>query len=289
MRKEKNVCRAIAFVGALTAVACGSSPAAPSSGTTSAPGGDPRQEVGKIIGRVFDVAHQPVSGAHVLIVSGSQAGAAAVTDADGAFSLSGGFTGPLVLSATASGYKTSTQGMNFPCGSCSDTALLNFVLLADVAVRFEPGEYTMTVNIDGACSDIPSSLRTRTYAATIGQPSNGMYYLLSIRGDYLQARTFGLLLWGDYVALDGEDPAVREELPDQTYLFWGGDGQAKVDTSKPLSAISIPFNWGAFDYCVLKSPLGPEGKCSTAPVDQVIARGRCTWPNGQSRLVLTRR
>ena len=178
--------------------------------------------------------------------------------------------------------------MNLQCGHCADSALLNFVLLADVALRFEPGEYDMTVNIDTACTEFPNSVRTRTYRATIGQPVNDSYYLLSIRGDYLQPRTFGLLLWGDYVALDEEQPGLREELPDRTYLFWGGGGQTKVDTSKPLSAITFTFS-GDFDYCVLTSPLGPEGRCSTAPADQVIARARCTWPNNQSRLVLTRR
>src|SRR5262245_43161593 len=143
MQTKGNRYRAIAFVGAMTTVACGGSPAAPA----SAPAADPRQVVGRIIGHIFDVAHQPVAGAHVLIVSGSNAGADAATDADGAFSLSGGFIGPLVLSATASGYKTSIQGMDLRCGPCSDTALLNFVLIADVApIRFEPGEYDMRVN-----------------------------------------------------------------------------------------------------------------------------------------------
>lgn len=284
MSTKSGVCCAMAFLGTLTAVACGSSPAAPASAHAE----DARRVVDRIIGTVFDVAHQPVSGAHVRIDSGSNAGAEALTDANGAYSLSGGFIGPLVLSATASGYKTATQGMLLQCARCDETALLNFVLLADAApIRFEPGEYDMTVNIDAACTDIPASLRTRTYTATIGQPLNDMYYPFSIRGDYLQPRTFAFLLWGDYVAIDYEQPDFREELPDGAYLFWGGGGQTKVDTSKPLSAISIPFN-GDFDYCVLKSPLGPDGRCSTAPADQVIARARCTWPN-QSRISLTRR
>jgi hypothetical protein len=96
------------------------------------------------------------------------------------------------------------------------------------------------------------------------------------------------LLWGNYVAIDEEQAGLREELPDRTYLFWGGGGQTKVDTSVPLSALSIPFR-GDFDYCVLKSPLGPDGNCSTVPGDQVIARARCEWGlNQQNRLVLTR-
>jgi hypothetical protein len=74
--------------------------------------------------------------------------------------------------------------MELRCGPCADTALLNFILLADVApVRFEPGQYEMTINVDTACIDIPVSLRTRTYTATIGQPSNDTYYLLSISGE----------------------------------------------------------------------------------------------------------
>jgi hypothetical protein len=112
MRTKRNLYRALAFLGALTTGACGSSPAAP----TSAPAEDPRQMVGRIIGHVFDVAHQPVTGAQVRIVSGSHAGADAVTDADGAFSLSGGFTGPLVLSATASGYEPLPKGWNSDVG-----------------------------------------------------------------------------------------------------------------------------------------------------------------------------
>ena len=282
--RRRNLYRAITVLGALTTGACGSSPAAPGSARAD----DPPRVFARIIGQVFDVGHQPVSGAHVLIVSGTNAGVDAITDASGAFSFSGGFTGMLVLSASASGYKTSSQGMNLQCVKCSDPAMLNFVLLADVAVRFEPGEYVMSVDIDAACTDIPSSVRRRTYTATIGQPLNDAFYLLSIRGDYLEPRTFGLLLWGDYVALDDEQPGLREELPDRTYLFWGGGGQTKVDASEPLSAISIPVS-GDFDYCVLTSPLGPDGRCSTAPADQVIARARCTWPNNQSRLVLTRR
>ncbi|MEO8076909.1 MAG: carboxypeptidase-like regulatory domain-containing protein [Acidobacteriota bacterium] len=235
-----------------------------------------------------DLDHQPVSGAQVLVVSGSHAGADAVTDAAGAFSLPGGFIGPLVLSATASGSKTSTQGMSLQCGSCGDTALLNFFLIPDVApFRFEAGEYDMTVSIDAACTGIPLALRTRNYTATIAQPSTDTSYPISISGDYLRRRIFDFYVWGDHVGIDSEQPTLREELPDRTYLFWNGDGGTKVDTSVPLVSLSMPFQ-GAFDYCVLKSPLDPTGNCSTAPADQVVVRARCMSPN-QDRLVLKRR
>jgi hypothetical protein len=142
----------------------------------------------------------------------------------------------------------------------------------------------MTVSFDSACADIPLALRTRTYTATITPNEDDSSYLVSVTGDYLYALPFALRVAGDYVAFE-DDLGFWEDLPNLTFLEWDGAGHTNVDTSAPVSNLSIALS-ASVNYCVLNSALSPSNNCFTTPAAQVVARTECV--SGNNQIVLRR-
>jgi hypothetical protein len=158
-------------------------------------------------------------------------------------------------------------------------------------VKIEAGDYTLTLVADSACTDIPSDLRTRTYAATItpAKPSSGLspntHYDVAVSGSSLSPFGFGIGVAGNYLRFEIDGPAFFEHLPSFTYLEIAGSGGTFAETSA-MSSISIPFS-GSFEYCVLKSGMGRSNNCYTTPADQKVTYAQCLSKN--DRMILMRR
>lgn len=247
----------------------------------------------QISGNVSDTAFRPVGGVTVEIVDGAQAGSSTTTDVEGHFSFSGGtFVDGIKFRATKAGYASVTVSgpLQFPWPSA--IAYLTITLESLVPpVKIEAGNYALTVVADKACTDIPSDLRTRTYAAAItpappttGLPSNTRYFV-EVSGPSLSTFGFGIGVAGNYLRFEIDGPAFFEHLPPFMYLEIAGIGGTAVEAS-PVSTISIPFS-GSFQFCDLKSEIGRNNNCYTTPGDQKIAYAQCLSMNDQ--MILTRR
>jgi hypothetical protein len=194
----------------------------------------------------------------------------------------------IAFRATKEGYASATATGPLQFGWPSSTASL-FITLESLVppVKIEPGAYTLTLIADSACTDIPSDLRTRTYAATIApaRDAPNTRYLVDVSGPFLSPIGFGIGVAGNYLAFVIDGPAFFEHLPPFAYLEIAGAGGTSVETST-VSTISIPFA-GSFEYCVLKSEMGRNNNCYTTAPDQKITYSQCLSQN--DRMILSRR
>ena len=284
--------------------ACGgsgssSAPTAPSAaGAVSQPG----PAVADIFGYVLDTGYKAVAGARIEALDGPDAGASATADTTGQFTLSGTFDSATRFRATKDGYVAATQTWNCSVGAgCSATGArpwLGFYLASSVAPPVNiAGDYTVTFIADSACVDLPSEVRTRTYAATItptSSPSSSFTLTASGAAFLANLNNFPIGVIENYVDLwlhGGHDPAVVEQLAPNTYLAFSGNATASVGMS-PVSTISMPFH-GWIDYCVLQTPMGAIYNCGTSnttgePIPGLATRyAHCESRNHQ--LILTRR
>jgi hypothetical protein len=245
----------------------------------------------EVSGHVFDTAFRPLAGVRVEIVDGGHAGASVTSDAEGRFLFTGGqFVNGIKFRATKDGYvSTSVSGpLQFPWPSAVAALTIILESLAP-PVKIEAGDYTLTLVADSACTDIPSELRARTYAATItsAKPSSGLppntHYDVAVSGSFLSPFGFGIGVAGNYLRFEIDGPAFFEHLPSFTYLEIAGSGGTFAETST-MSSISIPFS-GSFEYCVLKSEMGRSNNCYTSPPEQKVTYAQCLSKNDQMILI----
>jgi hypothetical protein len=261
----------------------GSSPA-PSPVQPPAPQAAPFQ----VTGFVFDTANRALAGAIVEVLDGPQAGASATAAASGAFSLTGTFDRTTRFRATDEGHVAATRSFDSIATNKSIFFALD-VLAGPVNIA---GDYTLTFVADSACAgELPSEVRTRTYAATItpysssGHPANTLFTaaLSGAELDTYYNRMF-IFVAGDYLDFDLSDNYLVEEVGPETYLLIAGVGAVSVGRSG-VSTISASFK-GVFDYCVMKSE--PENGAPYRCVpSEAVAHAQCESAN--HRLILTRR
>jgi hypothetical protein len=254
-----------------------------------------------ITGFVLDTGYRPVAGAIVTVVDGPQAGASATADAAGQFSLSGAFEKTTRFRATKDGYVTATQTWSCSVPSCPDDVgssrpWLGFYLAAHGSSVNMAGNFTLTFIADSACTAIPTELRTRSYAVTVGPSSRldasfsatatGAAFLGGLSG-------FDVGVTGNYVDLwlhGGHDPALVEQIGPTSYLAYSGNAAASIATS-PVSNVSTFFD-GWIDYCVTEAPLGSRYNCGTSnSTGTPIPGAAATYAHCESknhRLILTR-
>lgn len=282
--------------------ACGgrnssSIPSAPSSiATASLPGAQGANQVQQ--GYVLDTAFRPLAGVRVEVLDGPQAGTSMISDATGQFQLTGLFASTNTFRATREGYVPATQG--FSTSAPGGRPWLFFYLKPLTPPVNIAGDYTLTFVADSACSDIPDSLRTRTYEATItgANPTNpaDTSFQLTVRGAPLLEKFTGFTIGvaGDSLGFwlhGGHDPTLVEQLAASTYLAYSGWAEATVGTSA-VSTISTPFA-GWIDYCVMNSPMSAPYNCGTSnwtgePIPgAAVEYAHCDSTN--HRLILTRR
>lgn len=287
------------------------SPSAPSATASAVPGSvsvsvsEPPLVVSDISGFVLDTAFRPLAGARIEVLDGPQTGTSTTADATGEFSLSGTFDGTTRFLATQDGHAAATQVWNCSVPDCAYGARpwLGFYLDVAATPVDLAGEYTVTFIADSACTDLPPTLRTRTYSATIapdpdppgsnGSANTSMAVKLGGASFLGNLGGFGIGVAGDYAAFwlhGGHDPAVVEQLAPNTYLAFSGNAETTLGTG--MSTISMPLD-GWIDYCVTHTPLGEGYNCGTdnttgSPVPgAVVRRTRCESRHHQ--LSLTRR
>jgi hypothetical protein len=239
-------------------------------------------------GYVLDSAFRAVPGATVEIVRGPQAGASMTTDATGRFALTGAFTRTDTFTASKDGYVATTQG--FSTSSPGGTPWLHFHLKPVAEPVDIVGDYILTFEADRACTDIPSEVRTRTYAASItpgSYPTSPAetYFDLTVRdapvidkyngfGIGVAGRSLGFWLHG------GHDAPLVERIGAQGYLAYSGWAEATVD-APAMRTIATSFT-GWIEYCE-SGPL--PGSTQTCRGGGAFAHCEST----NHRLILTRR
>jgi len=268
---------------------CGgsSSPSAPSV-PSAVPQAPSLPTIPHVTGFILDSADRAIAGAVVEVLDGPQSGTSTVSDAAGAFSLTGTFDGTTRFRASHEGHVSATQAFS--------TIVRGFPVRFRLAVLAAPvnvaGDYTLTFTADSACADqLPAEVRTRTYAATITplssatQPANTLF-MATLSGADLDTyyRMIAISVAGDYVDFDLSDNVILEEVAPETYLMIGGIGAADGATSG-ASTISATFH-GLMDYCVTTEERD-AGSVYTCVQSRAIAHAQCSSKN--HRLTLTRR
>jgi hypothetical protein len=185
--------------------------------------------------------YRQVAGATVQLLDGAQAGASAITDANGTARFTGVFGAPVRVSVRKDGYyPLETVAPVNRGGLTPGTGWTAFELKAPDLVQLTPGKYSVTVATDGSCSNIPSDLQTRTYSATLGPLTGaqaGDGYTLTL--DSLRGVTLYLTVSGHDVSITTGDSDPVSEPALRLAIF--GYGIATVTTSPGL--ISLPFSY----------------------------------------------
>jgi len=252
----------------------------------------PQSSAVQVNGWVSDSAFRSLAGARVEVLDGPQAGTTATADNQGHFSLTGTFDDATRFRASREGHVDATGTLSPACATCITTRRYIYFYLAVLSPPVDiAGNYTLTFIADAACTDIPSELRTRTYAATITPGSNShspanTYFDVTFAGARFLADygSFPIGVAGDFVAFElrGEGPYLVEEVAANTYIGFDGRASASVGSAR-VSGIATPFQ-GFVDYCALSSPMGQYYDCRPG---LALARTECESNNHQ--LILTRR
>ena len=242
----------------------------------------------------MDTAYRPLAGARIEVVDGASAGVSAVSDADGQFALSGRFTAATQFRATREGHESRTQPWNCSVAVClganNAQPWLGFYLTVLEPTVNIAGDYALTFIADSACTDLPEIARRRSYRATVtARPADGRSTVpgFDLKADgakfvgTLDAFPIGaagarLSLW----LHARHDPAIVEDLGENTYLGFSGTAQATA-ANDGIIAITTAFD-GWIEHVVLASPLG------SWYFPQAPALSKATCDSSNHRVILTR-
>ena len=117
-------------------------------------------------GTVSDTAFHRIAGAAIEIVSGPSAGFKTQSDSRGQWGFSGALDDSTQFRATKDGYESVIEPLGPFCAACNPNRWVNFVLASNATAANIAGAYDMAISAD-RCSNLPDSLRTRTYAITL--------------------------------------------------------------------------------------------------------------------------
>jgi len=136
----------------------------------------------KVSGSVTDFFQRPVAGARVEIVAGTGVGLATLTTENGAFLLDlPSRPGNVTLRVTKEGFKDATVNV-------SDASAAVQISMTPLDSAVLTGSFAVTITADSACDQIPDTLRTRTYNATIARDS-GSIFSVALSGASLVANS----------------------------------------------------------------------------------------------------
>ena len=264
----------------------------PASGTV--PPGTTTGVPSTVQGFVVDTAFRPLGGARIEAGGGPQASAAATSDRDGRFVLTGSFDRTTPFRASKAGYVDETRTLE--TSSTTGAPLIIFYLQpvgppADIA-----GEYDVMLTVDSTCSDLPLESRTLSHAATIARrPDRNIpassYFTVTVEGASPAIRqSFSPIgVAGEDLGFDLSQnhdgrPTFVEQLAPNTYLaFLPTDGLAATAMSAGGRTFSTTFD-GAVEYCVLKGEMEGAYECSPT---RAVTRVRCE--SHQHQIAFTRR
>lgn len=264
-------------------------PTAPSVATTPVSGPSPSPLPQILSGYVADTAFRVLAGVTVEVMQGPDAGLVMTSDAQGRFSYTGMFAGPVTLRATKEGYAISTETARL---LTNGGAYVSFQLASlDPPVGIA-GSYTLTISADPACDSLPDEARTKTYSVTvIPNPNSRAPANTSFNGTVTSGRfaPYGNIFWigvaANYVAVstEGEGPSIVEQIGPNKYVAFFGSAAATMTPGSSVSTLSAPFR-GVIEYCELKAPIGAYYDCRP---ELAQVRDQCT--SDRSQLTLVRR
>lgn len=277
-------------------------PTMPSPGPLTGGSTTSRNAVASISGFVLDSGFRPLAGASVVVIDGPQTGQSTTADASGQFSFSGTFDATIRFRAAKDGYVSATQPWSCSVESCpgpnNARPWLGFYLAPVTPPVNIAGDWRLTVVADSACTDLPTELRTRTYAVTIvptGAETPAHRFTLVARGAPLLDgyNGFSIGVAGDYLGFflyGGHNPALTEQVGPNRYVSVSGVAAASVGTSGVSSISTLLDGW--IEYCEVKSPMGSPYNCGTSNITgEPIPGAAITRVNCESRhhrLTLTR-
>ena len=218
-------------------------------------------------GVVQDAAFRPLPGAIVEVISGPSAGLTATADGSGEFWLTGAFNAGTLFRASKDGHVPRVQPWTCSVGGCSATTGARPSLIFQLDVTIAPvniaGQYRMIFTADSACLDLPASLRTRTYRATVSRrtgPDRATGYTVMLSGAEFMGNLskFEIGVAGDYLGfwLFGGHNAAIVELTESFSVAISGNASASIDATRVITASFDGWieHSGGGDYSHCESP-----------------------------------
>jgi Carboxypeptidase regulatory-like domain len=203
-------------------------------------------------GVVRDLLQRPVRDARIEVTEGPSSGLAVSTDALGQFSFTATTSSDRVaLTVSKDGYDTATVRLR------ADQAV---ILLRDSAVANLEGRATLAFTADASCTQLPASLRTRSYTAVV-MPSTGpspATFVGELNGaDFYQgydkmsltaardAVRFNIFSW-DAFKWWLEDQPIIERVTPTSHFSVSGTASAAVSTGQATITTALD---GTFSFC----------------------------------------
>lgn len=247
MRTPRSV-RWFFVAAAVFCASCHGSPEAPTGPTV--PATPPPLN---ITGVVRDLFQQPIRDATVTIADGPSAGVPTTTDAGGGFALSASTSSPngVLIVIAHDGYGRASLHVMY-----SGNVM---IYLQDAAFAALAGSATLTMVADASCTQLPTSVRTRSYTAVLSpMPSDAWAMKTELSGaefyDGLGSMFvgrnhdglwFGVYSWDAVERWLAEYPIV-ERLTRTSYLAIKGKATAPFTNSQPTVSVAVD---GTFSYC----------------------------------------
>ena len=238
-----------------------------------------------VTGVVRDVLQRPIRDARIEVTEGSSTGLVTTSDALGQFSITATVSGDrIAVIASKDGYETATMRLR---------AGQTLVVLRDVAVANLEGRAMIVFTADASCTQLPASLRTRSYTAVVTSSTGAVMgsagtFIGELNGaDFYQgyskmwltaahdAARFNVFSW-DAFNWWLEDQPIIERLSPTSHVSVSGAATAAVSSGP--STITTALD-GTFAFCAQSQPgaqpLWPP-TCAVPPVECTSAHHQVT-------------
>ena len=237
-------------------------------------------------GYVADTAWRVLGGVTVEVIQGPDAGMVLTSDLQGRFSYTGLFSSPVVLRASKDGFVSITEPARLLSSGGAYVAFQLSPLTPPVPMT---GTYTLTISAGAACTGLPETVRTRTYAATVSpnafsRDPNSSFRGLVTTGQFAPyGNAFYVGVAGNFLSIStqGEGPSIIELVGTNSYVAFNGNAEMIADASAQIFSAAFV---GDIEYCELKAPIGSYYDCRS---EFAAVREVCSTNEG--RLTLTRR
>jgi hypothetical protein len=256
----------VVFLWAITVVLAGCSG---SSATSTQPTPPAQQPVGAenyflVSGWVSDSAGRMLPGATVKVLSGMSAGLTTVADDQGRFSVEPRLEQNVQIRASKEGYVDDLRVVGDRADFVHATQRIDFALKSPGTTVDLKGHHHITFTADEMCTQLPESVRRRSYSADISATVNlyGATFGRASSSGYLW-RTLYLAQFGDYARYWLQDPPIWELLPNDAYVVLWGEAYGTV-----ASNVSTLTFAGKFTYC----PRMAAGEVPTCAVPEVTCQ-----------------
>ena len=213
-----------------------------------------------ITGVVRDLLQRPIADARIEVAEGPSSGAAAISDALGQFSITATASSDrIAVIASKGGYETATMRLR---------AGQTVVVLRDVALANLEGRATIVFTADASCTQLPASLRTRSYTAVLTSSTGAIMgsagtFIGELDGaDFYQgyskmwligahdAARFNIFSWDAFNWWLEEQPII-ERVTSTSHVSVSGAATAAVSSGQ--STITTALD-GTFAYCAESKP-----------------------------------